>query len=305
MRSIWNGSISFGLVTIPIKMYSASEDRRLELDMLDSADHARIRYKRINENTGKEVEWKDIVKGYKKGDNYVILEEEDFEQANVVKSKTLEIEAFVKQEEVADVLFKKPYFLEPQKEGGKSYNLLRDSLKKTKKLGLATFVMRQKENLSLIGVYNNILVLNVIRFSDEIRDGSELKLPKTKVSKKHFNFLVLISSDKSIAFEKRASKGIWQNLYQFPLIETESELHSEAFKAHPKVSSYFKDMEFDYSLYNTNELVHKLSHQHLYTKFWIIEVVDLPVNGIPISELKTYPTPILISNFIDEFEFSL
>lgn len=132
-----------------------------------------------------------------------------------------------------------------------------------------------------------------------------VKLKKTKVTKKHFNFLVLISSDKTIAFEKRASKGIWQNLYQFPLIETESELSSEAFKTHPKVSSYFKDMEFDYSLYNTSELVHKLSHQHLYTKFWIIEVVDLPVNGIPISELKTYPTPILISNFIDEFEFSL
>ncbi len=184
MRSIWNGSISFGLVTIPIKMYSASEDRQLDLDMLDSHDHARIRYKRINENTGKEVEWKDIVKGFKKGEKYIVLEDEDFEQANVIKSKTLEIEAFIKQEEVADVLFKKPYFLEPQKEGGKSYNLLRDALKKTKKLGLATFVMRQKENLSLIGVYNDILVLNVIRFSDEIRDDSELKLPKTKVSKK-------------------------------------------------------------------------------------------------------------------------
>ncbi|WP_158858089.1 non-homologous end joining protein Ku [Lunatibacter salilacus] len=211
MRSIWNGSISFGLVTIPIKMYSASEDRRLSLDMLDSHDHARIRYKRINEDTGKEVEWKDIVKGYKKGDNYIILEEEDFEQANVVKSKTLEIEAFVNQDEVADVLFKKPYFLEPQKEGGKSYNLLRDALKKTKKLGLATFVMRQKENLSLIGVYNDILVLNVIRFSDEIRDGAELKLPKTKVSKKEVDMALSLIEQYTEKFDFGKYKDIYND----------------------------------------------------------------------------------------------
>ena len=81
MRSIWNGSISFGLVSIPIKMYSASEDRKLDLDMLDVHDNARIRYKRVNEETGKEVEWKDIVKGFKKGDSYIVLDKEDFEKA--------------------------------------------------------------------------------------------------------------------------------------------------------------------------------------------------------------------------------
>ncbi|MGB3607637.1 Ku protein, partial [Psychroserpens sp.] len=117
MRSVWNGSISFGLVSIPIKMYSATEDRALDLDMLDKHDGERIRYKRVNEKTGKEVEWKDIVKGYKKDDGYVILEKEDFEKANVKKNKTIDIEEFVKESEVADVLFKKPYFLEPQKEG--------------------------------------------------------------------------------------------------------------------------------------------------------------------------------------------
>ena len=138
MRSVWNGSISFGLVSIPVKLYSGSEDRNLELDMLDKHDHARIRYKRVNENTGEEVEWKDIVKGYKVDDSYVVLENEDFERANIKKSKTIDIEDFVEEKEVADVLFKKPYFIEPQKEGGKSYNLLRDALKKTKKLGVAT-----------------------------------------------------------------------------------------------------------------------------------------------------------------------
>lgn len=187
MKSIWNGTLGFGLVNIPIKMYSASEDRRIDLDMLDSKDHERIRYQRVNEKSGKEVEWKDIVKGYKMDDKYIILEDDDFEQANAKKSKVVEIEAFVNEVDVADMLFKKPYFLEPQKEGGKAYNLLRDALKKTKKLGLATFVMRQKENLCLIGIYKDALVLHVIRFSDEIRSPSDLKISTSKVTKKEMD----------------------------------------------------------------------------------------------------------------------
>jgi len=209
MKSIWNGSISFGLVSIPIKMYSASEDRRLDLDMLDVHDNARIRYKRVNEDTGKEVEWKDIVKGFKKDDAYVILEKEDFEKANMKKSKTIDIEEFVEEAEVSDLLFKSPYFLEPQKEGGKSYNLLRDALKKTGKLGVATFVMRQKENLSLIGVYKDALVLHVIRFADEIRDPSELKLPSTKVSKKEVDMALSLIDTYTTTFKLDKYKDVY------------------------------------------------------------------------------------------------
>lgn len=209
MRSIWNGSISFGLVSIPIKMYSASEEGRLELDMLDVHDNARIRYKRVNEKTGKEVEWKDIVKGYKKDDSYIILEDEDFASANMKKSKTIDIEEFVEEDEVSDLLFKKPYFLEPQKEGGKSYNLLRDALKKTGKLGVATFVMRQKENLSLIGVYKDALVLHVIRFADEIRDPSDLKLPSTKVSKKEVDMALALIENYTEPFKLDKYKDVY------------------------------------------------------------------------------------------------
>ncbi|SRX54305.1 Ku protein [Aequorivita sp. CIP111184] len=209
MRSIWNGSISFGLVSIPIKMYSASEDRKLDLDMLDVHDNARIRYKRVNEDTGKEVEWKDIVKGFKKDDAYVILEKEDFEMANMKKSKTIDIEEFVEEDEVSDLLFKSPYFLEPQKEGGKSYNLLRDALKKTGKLGVATFVMRQKENLSLIGVYKNALVLHVIRFSEEIRDPADLKLPSTKVSKKEVDMALSLIENYTTPFKLDKYKDVY------------------------------------------------------------------------------------------------
>lgn len=211
MRSIWNGSISFGLVSIPIKLYSASEDRKLDLDMLDVHDNARIRYKRVNEDTGKEVEWKDIVKGFKQDDSYVILEKEDFEQANVKKSKTIDIEEFVDANEVSDLLFKSPYFLEPQKEGGKSYNLLRDALKKTKKLGVATFVMRQKENLCLIGVYKNALVLHVIRFSEEIRDPADLKLPTTKVSKKEVDMAISLIENYSEKFDLEKYKDVYND----------------------------------------------------------------------------------------------
>lgn len=210
MRSIWNGTITFGLVSIPVKLYSGSEDRKLDLDMLDKHDLGRIRYKRVNENSGKEVEWKDIVKGFKKDDDsYVVLETEDFEQANLKKSKTIEIEQFVKDSEVADVLYKKPYFLEPQKEGGKSYNLLRNALKKTKKLGVATFVMRQKEHLSLIGVYKNALVLYVIRFADEIRNTEELDLPDSKVSKKEVDMALSLIDQYTEPFDFEKFKDIY------------------------------------------------------------------------------------------------
>lgn len=190
MRSIWNGSISFGLVSIPIKLYSGSEDRAIDLDMLDKSDGSRIKYKRVNEKTGKEVAWKDIVKGFKKGNKYVVLTKADFESANVKKSRTIDIEQFIKADEVSDVLFKKPYFIQPQKEGGKAYALLRNALKKTGKLGVATFVMRQKEHLTLIGVYKDALVLHIIRFQDEIRDTAELDLPRSRVSKKELDMAI-------------------------------------------------------------------------------------------------------------------
>lgn len=209
MKSVWNGSIGFGLVSIPVKLYSASEDRGLDLDMLDTNDHAHIKYKRVNEKTGKEVKWKDIVKGYKVGEKYVILEKEDFENANIKKSKVIDIEAFVEESEVADVLFKKPYFIEPQKDSGKSYNLLRDALKKTGKLGVATFVMRQKENLSLIGVYKDALVLHVIRFSHEIRDPSELNLPKTKALKKEVDMAETLIKQYTEKFDFDKYKDIY------------------------------------------------------------------------------------------------
>ena len=235
MKSIWNGTLSFGLVSIPIKMYSASENRNLDLDMLDKHDNARIRYKRVNEDTGEEVEWKDIVKGFKKDDTYIILEKQDFENANVKKSKTIDIEEFVEESEVSDMLFKSPYYLEPQKEGGKAYNLLRDALKKTGKLGVATLVMRQKENLSLIGVYQNVIVLHVIRFAEEIRDPKELKIPTSKTSEKEIAMAENLIENYTEKFDFKKYKDVY-NKQLLKIIESKAsgkEIKVEKTKSEP------------------------------------------------------------------------
>ncbi|MEO6843544.1 MAG: Ku protein [Ginsengibacter sp.] len=178
MRPIWTGAIGFGLVNIPVKMYSATETSNLDLDMLDKKDHAHIKYMRVNENTGKEVDWENIVKGYKYNDDYVVLDDKDFEAASAKKTKTIEISDFVKEEEISSLYYETPYYLEPDKSGTRPYKLLLDALKKTKKVGVSTFVMRNKEALAILRPDKNVIVLNKIRFEQEIRNPEELALPK-------------------------------------------------------------------------------------------------------------------------------
>ncbi len=184
MRSIWTGAIGFGLVNIPVKMYSATERSELSLDMLDKKDHSKIKYQRINEKSGKPVEWNTIVKGYKVGDEYVILDDKDFEAANAKMTRTIEITDFVKEEEIDSVYFETPYYLEPDKSGTRAYALLRAALQKTKKVGVATYVMRNKEALGILRPSDNVIILNRIRFAEEIRDANDLKLPEEANIKK-------------------------------------------------------------------------------------------------------------------------
>ena len=134
-------------------------------------------------------------------------------------------------------------------------------------------------------------------------DTLPVKLKKTKVTTKYFNYLICIDKDKNILFEKRTHKGIWQNLYQFPLIESEKSLGADEFHLLDLKHNFSEHTEFDYSLYNEVDKVHKLSHQHLYTKFWIIEIEQSLDNSVSINELKSYPAPVLISDFINEFNF--
>jgi DNA end-binding protein Ku len=178
MRSIWTGAIGFGLVNIPIKMFSATQDSNLDLDMLDKKDHAHIRFKRVNEDTGKEVPWENIVKGYKLNDRYIVLTDEDFEKASPEKSKVININEFVDESEIDGIYYETPYYLEPEKSGAKAYGLLRDALAKSGKVGFGSFVLRNKEGLCLIKPVENVLVLNRIRWAQEIRPASELNIPK-------------------------------------------------------------------------------------------------------------------------------
>lgn len=181
MRPLWTGAIGFGLVNIPVKLYSATQGSELDLDMLDKKDNAAIKFMRINEKTGKEVKWENIVKGYLLNDKYVVLDDKDFEKAAAVKTKTIEISDFVLQEEIDSSYYETPYYLVPDKSGSRAYALLREALKKTGKAGIASFVMRNKEALATLRVSGDVIILNKIRFAQEIRDTKELAIPAATV----------------------------------------------------------------------------------------------------------------------------
>jgi DNA end-binding protein Ku len=195
MRSIWKGSIGFGLVSIPIKLYSAVQTSSLDLDMLDSRDHAHIKFQRVNENTKKEVPYDKIVKGYKYDDDYVIVEEADFEAAAPEKSKVIEIENFVDISSVNPMFYETSYYTEPETKNNKAYALLLAALKKSGKAGLARFVLRSTESMCIVHPVDNAIVVTRIRFEQQIRNQSELKLDdKVEVSKKELDMgLALIN----------------------------------------------------------------------------------------------------------------
>jgi len=172
MRAIWTGSISFGLVNIPVKLGSAVESGSgLDLDMLSKDDMAPIRYARIDTKTGKEIAYKDIVKGfeYAKG-KYVLVTDEDFAKASPEKSKTIDIVQFVKEEEIDPIFYEKPYYVLPDKGAEKSYHLLIKALEETKSIGLAEFMLRNRTHVCALKAYQGVLLLNQMRYQEEIRE---------------------------------------------------------------------------------------------------------------------------------------
>ncbi|MES2389233.1 MAG: Ku protein [Bacteroidota bacterium] len=177
MKSIWKGAIGFGLVNVPVKMYTATGESRIDLDMLDKRDEEKIRFLRVNEKTGKEVEWADIVKAYKLDDKYIVLSDDDFKAASAKKSETLEILEFVDETEIDPIYYEQPYYLEPDKGGARSYGLLREALRKSGKVGVVQYVMREREHIAILKALDNVLLLNRIRYNDEIRSANDLELP--------------------------------------------------------------------------------------------------------------------------------
>ena len=178
-RAIWKGSIDFGLVSIPVRLYTAENSNSLSFDLLDKRDFSRIRYRRVNEKTGREVPWDDIVKGYqyKKGE-YVALSDADFAHANVEATQTISITDFVNANDVSPIYYDKPYYLEPLKNGHRAYALLREVLHDTGKVGIAKVVIRSREHLAMVLAQGPALILELLRFPHELRDASRLELPK-------------------------------------------------------------------------------------------------------------------------------
>lgn len=179
MRAIWKGSISFGLVNIPIGLYPATRREELSFRQLRKSDLSPINYKRVAEVDQKEVPWEDIVKGYEyeKG-SFVVITDADFKRANIEATQTVEITDFVELDAIDPMFFDKPYYLEPQKGGKKAYALLRDTLKETGKVGIARVVIKTKQHLAAVKPKDNALVLELMHFGEELLEPNDLDLPK-------------------------------------------------------------------------------------------------------------------------------
>ncbi len=221
-HAIWKGYITFGLVNIPIAIYSAEKrDQEVHFKLLDKHDLSGIRYHRVNEETGKEVPWNRIVKGYEyETGRYAILTEKDFESVALENHKTIEIEDFVKFEEVGMLYFEKPYYILPDKQGEKGYVLLREILKETKKIGIARIMIRSHQYLAAIIPYESALIINTLRYPKEIEMPSTINTPdesvaKYKISKKEFEVAKQLVNTMTIKWDPKH----YTNLYHTQLMK--------------------------------------------------------------------------------------
>src|SRR5216117_757459 len=177
-RALWKGSISFGLVNIPIELHTAVRNHRPKFRMLHAKDKSPVKFERVCIRDGHPVAWEDLVKGfeYAKG-HFVVLTKEDFQAAAVEKTRTVDILDFVKAEEIDDRFFETPYYLVPAKGGERAYALLREALRESGRIGIAKFILRDTQHLAGVEVIEDALVLSVMRFADELADVEGFKFP--------------------------------------------------------------------------------------------------------------------------------
>jgi DNA end-binding protein Ku len=177
-RSIWKGSIAFGLVSIPVELHTAVRDHRPKFRMLHARDKSPVRYERVCQREGKPVAWEDLVKGYEyeKG-RFVILTKEDLKTAALSKDRAIDILDFVKSEEIDDRYFETPYYLTPQKGSNHAYALLRDALRESGRVGIAKIIIREAQHLAAVEVIDDALVLTLLRYADELVDTSQMEFP--------------------------------------------------------------------------------------------------------------------------------
>jgi DNA end-binding protein Ku len=212
MKAIWRGWLSFGLINIPVNLYSGTKESELKFHLLHEKDHSNIRYARICKKEGKEIPWEEIVKGYElENGDVIVLADEDFEKAAAEQTKRIDILDFTNIEEIDPIYFEKPYILEPQKGAGKAYALLRETLKQTGKVGIAKFVLRNQEHLGAIKPYKEFIILDQLRFAHEIRDYKVLKIPKEeKSSKREVEMAIKLVDQLSTTFDPKAYKDTYR-----------------------------------------------------------------------------------------------
>lgn len=177
-RVLWKGAISFGLVHIPVELYAAEERNSFDLTMLDRRTMKPVGFKRYNKETGEDVSWDEIVKGYEyEKDRYVVLTDEDFKKANVEATQTIDILSFIKQDEIPPMYFETPYYLSPDKRGYKGYALLREILKQTGKIGIANVVIRTRQYVAALIPVGDVIVMNTLRYANELRAVGDVDVP--------------------------------------------------------------------------------------------------------------------------------
>lgn len=204
-RSIWSGAISFGLVNIPVKLQSAVQDDNIDFDMLSKDDLAPIKYARIDSKTGEEIAYKDIVKGYQyaKG-KYVVVTDEDFKKARPDIAKTIDILQFVKEEEIDPIYYEKPYYIVPAKGSEKSYKLLLKGLDETKTVGLAEFMLRNRAHICALKSHEGILLLNQLRYHEEVKEVPEVKTPGQRITPKEIQLATKLINQLTETFDPAA-----------------------------------------------------------------------------------------------------
>jgi DNA end-binding protein Ku len=209
-RSIWSGAISFGLVNIPVKLQSAVKDDSIDFDMLSKENMAPIKYARIDSETGEEVAYKDIVKGYQyaKG-KYITVTDEDFEKARPEIGKAIDIIQFVKEEEIDPIYFEKPYYIVPSKGAEKSYKLLLKALDETKTVGLAEFMMRNRAHLCILKSSEGVLLLNQLRYHETVRPAPEVKTKNERITPKEIQLATKLINQLTDTFDPAAFKDTY------------------------------------------------------------------------------------------------
>jgi DNA end-binding protein Ku len=244
MRAVWKGSISFGLVNIPISLYAATQREELKFRLLRASDLSPVNYKRVAETDGKEVRWDQIVKGYEyEKDKFVVLKEEELKQVDVEATQTVDIIDFVSLSEINPMYFNKPYYMEPTKGGAKAYVLIRDALRDTGKVGIAKVVIKTRQYLAAVKPNESGLLLELMHFADELVSPEELHLPETaKIGKSELTMAKSLIGQMTDKWDPEKYKDDYRTAV-LGLIEKKVQSGGKEVKAAPKAKE--KSPTFD------------------------------------------------------------